>query len=243
MFSVPNIFLGELVLANKSKSDIVVLIAALNEEEGIGPTLAEVMGVLGDPYLLVIDGGSRDKTIEVAKGFGADVYVQRGKGKGQAISEGLGYLNSDARYVVFIDADYTYPAKYIPPMIKILDSDSSVGMVVGNRFNSNSKIKKAMKNVYYFGNRLLALTHEIAGGFHMEDPLSGLRVIRWSILKDWRPKSKGFDIEAELNFHVAKKGYRIVEIPIEYRPRLGEKKLSLKHGFTILKRMIIEALE
>jgi len=157
--------------------------------------------------------------------------------------KGLSYVNSDTRYIVLIDADYTYPAKYIPVMIKILDSDSNVGMVVGNRFNSNFDIKKSMRNIYHLGNKFLALAHEIAGGFHMNDPLSGLRVIRWSILKGWRPKSKGFDIETELNFHVIRSGYRIVEIPIEYRPRLGEKKLHLKHGLIILNRIISEALK
>ena len=44
-----------------------------------------------------------------------------------------------------------------------------------------------------------------------------------------------------MNFYVAKKGYRIVEIPIVYRPRLGEKKLGLKHGFVILGRILAES--
>lgn len=229
-------------MSRKNSSNVVVLIPTLNEEKGISSTLTEIIGALSDPYLLVIDGGSRDRTVEVAKSFGVDVYIQKGKGKGQAISEGLEYLNSNARYVVLIDADYTYPAKHIPPMIKILDSDSSVGMVVGSRFNSSSDVKKAMANIYYFGNKFLTLAHKILGGLCMEDPFSGLRVIRWSVIKDWKPKSRGFDIETELNFYVARKGYRIVEIPIEYRPRLGEKKLGLKHGFTILKRILVESL-
>jgi len=61
-------------------------------------------------------------------------------------------------------------------------------------------------------------------------------------LKNWEPKSKGFDIEAEINYRVEKKGYRIVEIPIQYRSRIGEKKLKLRHGITILKRIIVESL-
>lgn len=75
-----------------------------------------------------------------------------------------------------------------------------------------------------------------------DDPLSGLRVVRWSLLKAWKPKSKGFDIEVELNYQVERKGYGIVEIPIEYRPRLGEKKLRLRHGLTILQRIATESL-
>jgi hypothetical protein len=62
------------------------------------------------------------------------------------------------------------------------------------------------------------------------------------ILKIWKPKSKGFDVEAEMNFHVKRKGYQIVEIPIVYRQRLGEKKLKLRHGFVILKRILAESL-
>jgi len=75
----------------------------------------------------------------------------------------------------------------------------------------------------------------------MRDPLTGLRVVRWEILKDWKPKSKGFDLEVELNHHVERKGYDIVEIPIHYRARLGEKKLKVKHGFSILKRILLES--
>ena len=72
-------------------------------------------------------------------------------------------------------------------------------------------------------------------GFKLEDPLSGLRVVRKEILEGWKPKSKGFDVEAEMNYRVEQKGFGIIEIPINYRARLGEKKLKLRHGFGILR--------
>jgi hypothetical protein len=78
-------------------------------------------------------------------------------------------------------------------------------------------------------------------GIKLNDPLSGLRVVRAEVLKGWKSKSRGFDIEAEMNYHVERMGYRIVEIPIRYRPRLGEKKLKLRHGFAILKRIVSES--
>ena len=53
-------------------------------------------------------------------------------------------------------------------------------------------------------------------------------------------KSKGFDIEVELNHLVERKGFGIVEVPIVYRPRLGEKKLKARHGASILKRIMLE---
>ena len=74
----------------------------------------------------------------------------------------------------------------------------------------------------------------------MADPLTGLRVVRAGILRSWKVKSKGFDIEVELNHHVEREGFSIVEVPIQYRERLGEKKLGVKNGAEILKRIILE---
>jgi len=54
--------------------------------------------------------------------------------------------------------------------------------------------------------------------------------------------AEGFDVEAEMNNIVERRGYKTVEIPIDYRDRLGEKKLKLRHGFIILKRILHESL-
>jgi len=220
---------------------VLAIIAALNEEEGIGLTVTELRQYLEKPWVLVVDGKSRDRTVEVAKSLDADVICQDGKGKGDAISCAIEQVNVDADYVVLTDADYTYPAEYIPRMIRMLEESPKVGMVCGNRFNSHFHLE-AMGDMFYFGNRLLAFTHNMLNGVNMRDPLTGLRVVRWNILKGWRPKSKGFDIEVELNHHVERRGYDILEIPIPYRPRLGEKKLKFRHGATILRRMMLESL-
>ncbi len=58
----------------------------------------------------------------------------------------------------------------------------------------------------------------------------------------WKPKSKGFGIEIELNYFVERLGYEIVEIPIIYKKRLGKKKLGFRHGLKILRRIIIESI-
>jgi dolichol-phosphate mannosyltransferase len=223
-------------------SDVAVVIATLNEEEGIGPTLEELKCVLNDPHLLVVDGGSIDRTVEIARKMGADVILQDGKGKGQALKQGIKYLDSNVEYVVFIDADFTYPAEHIPKMIEILRKNPDVGMVIGNRFSNDSSFKGAISDMFYIGNRLIAFSQNVLNGIKLSDPLSGLRVVKFEVLKDWTPKSKGFDIEAEMNYYVERKGYRIVEIPIAYRPRLGEKKLKSRHGFIILRRIISESL-
>jgi glycosyltransferase involved in cell wall biosynthesis len=221
------------------EGSVVAIVAALNEEEGVGPTIAELRQFIEKPRILVVDGKSRDRTVEVAKSLDAEVIVQEGKGKGDAIRKAIGYVDSDVEYVIFTDADYTYPAMFVPTMIRILKQNPKIGMVCGNRFNSHFHANE-MHNLFYFGNRLLAFTHNLMNGVALRDPLTGLRVVRWEILKDWVPKSKGFDVEVELNHHVERQGYGIKEISIPYRPRLGEKKLRLRHGFSILERIMLE---
>jgi hypothetical protein len=114
-------------------------------------------------------------------------------------------------------------------------------MVCGNRLNGEID-KKALHSIFHIGNQLLAWAHKMLNGVPLQDPLTGLRVIRTEVLQGWRIKSKGFDIEVELNQMVERSGFKIVEIPISYRARLGEKKLKVKHGITILKRIILETL-
>ena len=223
-------------------SSISVVIATLNEEAGIGPTLGELQKVLNNPYTVVVDGNSVDRTIEIAKNMGADVLLQEGKGKGDAMFQGFKVLTSKVRYVVFTDADYTYPAEYIPRMVEVLEQNPNVGMVIGNRFKGGHNLGKSVTNPFYLGNRLLAIAQTVMNGVNLGDPLSGLRVVRSEVLDGWKPKSKGFDVEAEMNALVGRRGYRIVEIPIDYRNRLGEKKLKLRHGLGIMKRILAESI-
>jgi glycosyltransferase involved in cell wall biosynthesis len=221
---------------------LLVILAALNEEQGIRPSLAELRMVLADPRVLVVDGNSVDRTVDFAKELGAEILFQEGVGKGEAIAQAIKHINSEGiKYVIFTDADYTYPSKCLPEMIRILEENPKVGMVCGNRFNHHLDWK-AMKSPYYMGNRFLAWAQLLLNGVDLRDPLTGLRVVRWSILKHWKPKSKGFDIEAEMNHRVENMGYESIEIPIKYRPRLGKKKLKLKDGFSILKRIVSESL-
>jgi len=218
-----------------------IVIAALNEEQAIGLTIAELNDELASPHILVVDGHSRDRTVELAKNLGADVAVQDGLGKGDAISKALQLTSNNSDYIVLTDGDFTYPAEYIQGMVKILEENPEVGMVCGNRLNGEVD-SEALYSRFFLGNKLLQLAHKIINGIPLEDPLTGLRVIRTEILKNWNVKSQGFDIEVEMNSLVKKKGYKSVEVPIQYRQRIGEKKLKMRHGIVILARIISEAL-
>jgi glycosyltransferase involved in cell wall biosynthesis len=219
-----------------------VFIAALNEEEGIGATISELSENLYAKRILVIDGHSQDRTVEVAKDQGAEIFLQDGKGKGDALAKAVQCMAPDVEYVVITDADYTYPTERVPEMIQILENNPRVGMVCGNRFSKEVE-GSGFQGRFTFGNRLLSFAHSFFNGIDLQDPLTGLRVIRADILRNWNIKSKGFDIEVEMNHQVEKQKFHTVEIPVGYRDRLGEKKLKMRHGATIFKRILFESLE
>ena len=100
-----------------TKPSLQIVIAALNEGEGIGSTLAELRQYLSQPK---IDGGSIDRTVVVAEEYGAEIIHQTGKGKDDAFAQGIKNIPEDVDYVVVTDADFTYPADVIPQMIRIL---------------------------------------------------------------------------------------------------------------------------
>jgi len=126
-------------------------------------------------------------------------------------------------------------------MICVLDLNPEVGMVLGDRFSKTYE-KESDRNQFYVGNRILGFAQRMINGVKLNDPYTGLRLIRFELLKGWKPRSSGFDIEAELNHRIDRLGYKIVELPIKYRKRLGKKKLSFRHGLKILRRIVIESL-
>jgi len=213
--------------------------AAVNEQAGIGPTIKDLKKHIPNSHLIVVDGYSTDKTANIATKLGAQIIYRECNGKGDALAHAIDNITDDYEYVVFIDADYTYPAQFIPHMLQTIQENPTVGMICGNRFNQNHPTVWKNK-MFYRGNMILGYTHNMLNGVAMRDPLTGLRVVRWKIIRNWKPKSKGFDIEVEMNHHVERQGYNITEIDISYRQRLGEKKLKARHSLQILKRMIAE---
>jgi dolichol-phosphate hexosyltransferase len=221
------------------RSDTVVLIPAYREARGIGPVIEEVRGTL-DATILVINRPDGDGTGAVARASGATVVEQGGKGKGDAVRLGLEYVRGHferARFIGMIDADCTYPTFAIDSMRKILDSDPGVGMVVARRENIAND--GTASHAFAWGNHMLARVHRVVNRIGLDDPLSGLRLFRAEIVRDWVPNARGFDIECELNDYVHNvKGLGISEVPVLYRERVGQKKLRFRHGFSILFRMI-----
>ena len=129
-----------------------LIIAALNEAPGIGLTIAGMKDTLGEISVLVVDGRSSDRTVEIAKNLGAKVFRQDGVGKGDALVKALGHVDLNVNYIILTDADYTYPAEYVPAMIKMIEKNPLIGMVCGNRLNGNVE-KEALRGIFHVGNR------------------------------------------------------------------------------------------
>jgi len=138
-------------------------------------------------------------------------------------------MAADFECVVITGADYTYLSEYVPEMIQILEQTPQVGMVCGNRLGQQPE-RNAFQGRFTFGNKLLGFAQSFLNGVDLQDPLTGLRVVRADMLRKW-----------ELNHRVCKQGFETSEVPIGYRERLGEKKLKMRHGATILKRIIFES--
>ena len=114
-----------------------------------------------------------------------------------------------------------------------------VALRLGFEF-TNQIDDNAFYGSFSIGNQLIALAHKLLNRVLLSDPLTGLRVVRADVLKKWNVKSQGFDVEVELNREVRRQKFDMVEVPIRYRARMGKKKLRVKDGLPILKRILLE---
>ena len=215
-----------------NNSVISVVLATLNEEKGIGPTLEELQKVLDDPLLVVVDGKSVDKTVEIAKNMGADVIMQDGKGKGNAIRYGVKQATGDI--VVMIDADISMDPEEIPGFIEPLLR--GYDFVKGSRFLSNAGTMD-MSAYRSFGNRVfLFLVNRLFGGKYT-DLCYGYNAFWRDTFQTMGITSDGFEIETEINIKVLKAGLKVTEVPSYEEPRLnGVSNLrSFRDGMRILR--------
>lgn len=213
--------------------DLTVIIPTLNEAKAIGKVLEEVLAT-GVPRenVVVVDGGSTDGTTDIASSYQVVVVRQEGRGKADAVKTGLRYVRTP--YVLVMDGDYTYPARYIPQLLDMLES-RECELVVGARVFG----EESQKTIFKLGNRMLTLFFDAMFGTKLKDVLSGMYAARLSDLRKVDFEMPGFSVESEIVAHFANLG-RVCEVPIEYRPRLdpNAKKLKVPHGFRIALDML-----
>lgn len=210
---------------------LTVVVPTLNEAEAIGKVIEEILSVgIPKESILIVDGGSSDGTAEVAKSLGVSVVMQEGRGKALAIKTASRLVKSE--FALIMDGDYTYPAKHI---VDLYDkAREGYSLVIGWRKYG----KGSQSPIYKLGNWLLTKTFNILFGTRLHDVLSGMYLLRSEVLRELSYEMSGFSIESEIVAHVASTSGDVSELPIEYRKRIGKKKLGVFHGLSIYKSIV-----
>lgn len=209
--------------------DLAIVLPTLNEKEGLRQTYPELpLEALRSAgwkvRVLVVDGGSTDGTLEVARDHGLTVLRQRSSGKGAAIQEALGWLHeAHVGYAIVLDADCTYPGSAIAPMAALLEAGSDV--VVGVRYPAAALSGTVRDAIHRGGNAFLNFSASVLTHRPILDLCSGLWGVRVPAASDLRLESRRFEVEAELYVKAFRRGLAVSQIPITYRQRVGEAKL------------------
>jgi dolichol-phosphate hexosyltransferase len=208
---------------------VTVVIPTLNEQEAIGKVLDELFSI-GLRNILVVDGYSSDGTLDTAKKYPISVIFQHGKGKTGALKTAFEKVKT--HYMIVMDGDFTYDPSCIH---RFLEHMQSYDQIIGVR---NLDDKKNMSVLHKLGNKIITKTFNALMGTSLSDVCCGMYALRTEIAKDMDLSSTGFGVEAEIAAQIASSG-RITEVPINYRQRIGEQKLSTwKHGFKILNTIL-----
>jgi glycosyltransferase involved in cell wall biosynthesis len=216
---------------------VAVAIPCLDEAGAIAAVIAAWRGALPEAEVVVFDNGSTDRTGAIARGLGVRVVDVPERGKGHAVRAIFREL-ADRPAVVMTDGDGTYPADAARPLLApILSGDAD--MAVGARRPVAGQ--RAMSPVHALGNLAISAAFTLLVGPGCRDILSGYRVFGPRFLATVRPRSSGFEIEAELSGEAVGRGLRVVEVPVSYHPRIAgtESKLrAARDGLRILAAIV-----
>jgi glycosyltransferase involved in cell wall biosynthesis len=224
---------------NEAIAKVSVIIPTMNEP-AISKVVDDTRKALRhfNAEILVVDK-STDETAKKAKKSGAIIISQERIGYGNAYLTGFHSVSPDADVVVMMDGDNTYDPYEIPMLIDpILNGGADI--VLGNRFARMEE--GAMNARNKFGNRMITGTMNSLYRLNLKDSQSGFRALRKSALDLLEVTSEGMPFASEMIIDARKKSLQIVEVPITYRPRIGEAKLNAyKDGsliFTLIIRMV-----
>ena len=198
---------------------LTVAMITLNEERAVAKVIGDIRRVAPDAEILLVDS-SKDRTAEVAESLGCRVVKQfPPKGYGPAMDRAVREGTGDV--VVTLDCDDTYPVEAIPHLLSLIESGAD--LVNASRL---AKRPKAMPFANYLANRAFAWTARLLHGIRTTDVHSGMRAYRKSMIDalQWDPNGPALPVDMLLiPFH---RGYKVVEVPIEYRERIGASTLQ-----------------
>ncbi len=203
-----------------------------NEEKAIAGVIGDIRKARKDAEIVIVDS-STDRTPEIAKRLGARVIRQPPMGYGVALRAAL--LAAKGGILITTDCDGTYPLEKIPEMVELIGKGYDV--VSASRFKGKGRIS-TMPLLNQFGNRMFALATNVLYGTGITDITTGMRAFRREVIHsfDW---TENVGLSLELLFKPARCGFKIAEISIDYRPRIGEVKLNpLTGGLGMVKTLL-----
>lgn len=200
---------------------IAVIIPALDEEAAIGLVVREVPGgLVGE--VLVVDNGSRDRTAEVARAAGARVVHAPIRGYGAACLAGA-LAARDADTLVFLDGDRSDDPAEMPAVLRPI-VEGEADLVIGARVPVMAE-DGALTAHQRLGNRLVTWMVRLLYGLPLRD-IGPFRAIRADVLRDLGMENRTYGWPVEMVVKAAKKGYRVVNVPVSCRKRIGRSKVA-----------------
>jgi glycosyltransferase involved in cell wall biosynthesis len=220
--------------------EVSVVIPCLNEERAVATVVRqgwdgiERSGRSGE--VVVVDNGSEDRSVELAEEAGARVVHEDRRGYGSAYLRGLAEAQGD--YIVMADADGTYPLQELPAFVDKLEAGDD--LVLGSRFKGQIH-KGAMPWAHrWIGNPVLTFILNVFFGVRVSDAHCGMRAIRRDAVPRLDLHATGMEFASEMILKASKRKLRVGEIPIDYRPRIGESKLNTwRDGWRHLRFMLL----
>ena len=214
----------------------VVIIPAYNEEDSIAKVICDIPRNLVSE-IIVVDNNSTDGTSEAARNSGATVLIEQKKGYGAACLKGIEYLKDiQPEIVVFLDGDYSdFPGEItniIDPIVQ-----RNFDLVLGSRVMGKRE-KGSLPFQSRLGSYIAGYLIKLFWNVKYTD-LGPFRAIRYCKLLQLNMEDKWYGWTVEMQIRAAKKNLKIIEIPVSYRKRIGESKVTGTVRGTIMASIII----
>ena len=199
---------------------ISVVIPALNEEAAIGGVVREVPRDLVDE-VIVVDNGSTDRTAAIASAAGARVVREPSRGYGAACLAGA-LAAGDTDILVFLDGDRNEDPAELPRVVApVLAGEAD--LVLGSRVGGAAR--GALTLQQQVGNRVVTVLVRLLYGLRLTD-IGPFRAISARAFRELGMEHKTYGWPVEMVVKAARHGYRVVEVPVSCRQRLGRSKVA-----------------